>query len=387
LLFGLFFFPGEFRDTKWAACSSEVCEAFPPTTPSARWASPQIDVVASCKKPFLRRFGGGGAIPVGGTAPRRTRDCPALDASQFCARIARMPSTRSRLVYDFLQTSGPPSASASLEDQRRDLERQARLARMPSRVEVQDTAVGSMHAEWLRPRDANPDRALLYLHGGGYTTGSCNTHRALAARIAKAANVAALLIDYRLAPEHPFPAALLDAKNAYWSLVRQGIQADKIVVAGDSAGGGLAVALAVGLRDQAQALPGAVVCISPWLDLTLTGETLTSGARTDPLVSWETSVLHARRYVGQHLPGEPLISPLFAELLGLPPMLLQVGEHEVLRSDSERFAQSARQAGVQVTLEVWPGMWHVWHGWAGVVPESTRAIERIGAFIQERMGA
>ena len=298
-----------------------------------------------------------------------------------------MPSLRSRLVYDFLQLSGLPSNSTSVQEQRRDIERQARLARMPSRVDVTVTRIGTMHAEWLRPRDASKDRALLYLHGGGFSIGSCNTHRALAARIAAAAKVPALLIDYRLAPENPFPAALLDAKNAYGQLLRHGIQADKIVVAGDSAGGGLALALAVGLRDQAKPLPGSLVCISPWLDLTLSGETMASCAKTDPLISWETSVLNARRYVGQHHPSEPLISPLFADPLGLPPILIQVGQHEVLRSDSESFTRSARAAGVDIRLEVWPGMWHVWHAFAGVVPESGRAIARVGAFIRETLGA
>lgn len=298
-----------------------------------------------------------------------------------------MPSLRARLIYEFYQSFGSPfEATKPLEQQRAALERQGRHAKMPREVDVQQTSIGPMYAEWLRPDEAQADRAILYLHGGSYTMGSCNTHRALAARIAAAAHVPTLIINYQLAPENPFPAGLADTKNAYGWLLHQGIEADKIAVVGDSAGGGLALALAVGLRDQGLALPRAIVCISPWFDLTLSGETMTTCAEADPLLGWKTSVLHARRYVGPHDPREPLISPVFAEPRGLPPLLIQVGQHEVLRSDSERLAARARQAGVEVRLEVWPGMWHVWHAWAGWVPEAGRAIKRIGEFVRERIG-
>jgi len=298
-----------------------------------------------------------------------------------------MQSLRGRLAYEFLRLAGSPfDRSTPLEDQRAYLERQGRRVPVSREVKVQSTSIGPTHAEWLRPREARRDAALLYLHGGGYTMGSCNTHRALVARIAAAAGVSALLIDYRLAPEHPFPAALTDAKNAYGWLVHRGLEAGRIAVIGDSAGGGLAAALAVGLRDQGQPLPGALVCMSPWLDLTMSGETMKTCARADPLITWETSVLNARRYVGDHHPKEPLISPLFANPAGLPDMYIQVGQHEVLRSDSERFATSARQAGVNVRFEVWPGMWHVWHAWAPWVPEAGRAIRLIGGFVRERLG-
>jgi len=298
-----------------------------------------------------------------------------------------MESIRGRLVYEGLRLLGSPfDRSTPLEKQRAYLERQGRRVRVPREVKVQTTSIGPIHAEWLRPRGARPDAALLYLHGGGYTMGSCNTHRAMVGRIAAAANVNALLIDYRLAPENPFPAALTDAKNAYGWLLHQGLEAGSIAVGGDSAGGGLAVALAVGLRDQGQPVPAALICISPWLDLTASGESMKTRAHTDPLITWEASVLNARRYVADHHPKEPLISPLFADPAGLPGMYIQVGQHEVLRSDSDRFVRAARQAGVEVRFEIWPGMWHVWHAWAPFVPEASRAIRLIGDFVRERLG-
>ena len=298
-----------------------------------------------------------------------------------------MQSMRARLIYEIYRSFGSPfAASKPLERQRAAFEKQGRRAKMPAGVDMRSASIGPMHAEWLRPGDIEAGAAILYLHGGSYTMGSCTTHRALAARIAAAARVPALIIEYRLAPENPFPAALTDTKNAFGWLLHQGIDARRIAVAGDSAGGGLALALAVGLRDQGLALPRAIVCISPWLDLTLSGETMTTCAEADPLLNWNTSVLHARRYVGQQDPREPLLSPLFADLHGLPPLLIQVGQHEVLRSDSERLAARARQAGLEAKLEIWPGMWHVWHAWAGSVPEARRAIRRIGEFVREQLG-
>jgi monoterpene epsilon-lactone hydrolase len=299
-----------------------------------------------------------------------------------------MQSLRSRAIYQFYKRFGSPfDINTPLAQQRANLERQGKLAIMPSKVEIQPLSIGEMVAEWLRPFGTRDDRAILYLHGGGYTMGSCNTHRALVARIALAGQAPALLINYRLAPECPFPAALEDAIATYQWLLDQGVAANRLVFAGDSSGGGLAVAAAVALRDQRDQLPAGIVCISPWADLTLSGETISTCSKTDPLISRETSEYHASRYVGQQDPKSPLISPVFADLSEFPPMLIQVGEHEILRSDSSRLAENARQVRVDVTLEVWDSMWHVWHAFAGLVPESQRAIERIGAFIHERMNA
>ncbi len=157
------------------------------------------------------------------------------------------------------------------------------------------------------------------------------------------------------------------------------------MIAGDSSGGGLAVAVSVALRDEKVLLPVGIVCISPWADLTLSGESISICSQTDPLLNRETSLLHAGRYAGQHDPESPLISPVFADFRIFPPLPIQVGEYEILRSDSVRLSENARQAGVDAALEIWDGMWHVWHVFAGLVPESQRAIERIGSFIDKRM--
>ncbi len=297
-----------------------------------------------------------------------------------------MQSLRSRAIYKLLKRTGSPfDAGASLARQRSTLERQARFTIRPSRVDIQPISIGEMSAEWITPDEAENNRAVLYLHGGGYTMGSCNTHRSLATRIALASRAPVLLIDYRLAPEYPYPAALEDAKEAYRWLLTQGIESRKIVFAGDSAGGGLALAAAVAIRDENEDLPAGVVCISPWADLSMSGETVSTCEKTDPLISLETSLKHASRYTGGQDPASPLISPVFADLSGLPALLVQAGEHEILRSDSQRLSENARQVGVSVSLEIWEGMWHVWHMFAGLMPEAQRAIDRIGRFIQERL--
>ncbi|MHC4481536.1 MAG: alpha/beta hydrolase [Planctomycetota bacterium] len=297
-----------------------------------------------------------------------------------------MPSLRSRILYQLLRLSGSPfAADAPLEEQRAYVERQGRRVNMPTGVGVERMSIGDMYAEWLQPREARRDRALLYLHGGGYVMGSCETHRALAARIAVSGGAPALLINYRVAPEHPFPAALEDAQTAYGWLLASGIEPPRIALAGDSAGGGLALALALSLRDGAGPPPAGIACLSPWVDLTVSGESMTTGAKADPLITRQASVLNASRYAGQHDPAAPLISPLFADLRGLPPLLIQVGQHEVLLSDSERLAEQARQSGVDATLEVWSGMWHVWQAYAGFIPDAQRAIDKVGAFIRARL--
>jgi monoterpene epsilon-lactone hydrolase len=297
-------------------------------------------------------------------------------------------SIRSRAIYKFYKLFGSPfDTSSSLVQQRAMMERQGKLSLMPSEVDVEPVSIGEMYAEWVKPDKVGNDHAILYLHGGGYTMGSCNTHRSLASRIALASRAPVLLINYRLAPENPFPAALEDAKAAYRWLLDQKIDAMKIVIAGDSSGGGLAIATAIALRDEKEQLPTGIVCISPWADLTLSGETISTCAKTDPLISRETSLLHASRYVGQQNPKSPLISPVFADLSRLPPLLIQVGEYEILRSDSIRLSENARRVGVEVNLEIWEGMWHVWHAFAGLMPESQRAIEELGFFIRSQMNS
>lgn len=295
-----------------------------------------------------------------------------------------MPSIRSRIVYRMCKLFGSPfDARASLAKQRASMDRLGKFYVMPPKVDIQSVSIGDMYAEWIRPHGAGQDCVILYLHGGGYTMGSCNTHRSLASWISAVSQVPALLIDYRLAPENPYPAALDDTIKAFHYLLDQGIRPEKIVIGGDSAGGGLAVAGTLFLRDKKEKLPGGIICISPWADLTMSGETMTTCSKTDPFITRKTSILHASWYVGEYDPKLLLISPIFADLSGFPPIFIQVGEYEVLQSDAVRLSKTASQAGVDVTLEIWDGMWHVWHMLVGCMPESRRAIDKIGVFIRK----
>ena len=297
-----------------------------------------------------------------------------------------MPSLRGRVFYWLLKVQRPPfDPNKSVQQQRTSLEKQVKRVPMPRNVDVQPSAIGDLPAEWLRPIGVNDDRAVLYLHGGGYTMGSCNTHRALGARLAIASQTPVLMIDYRLAPEHPFPAALEDALAVYWLLSDPGMPSRSIALAGDSAGGGLAIATAIALCDQGDRLPTVIACMSPWADLAMKGESMVTRAKSDPLISCESSLLHAGLYVAQHDPSSPLISPVYADLHGLPPLLIQVGDYEVLLSDSVRLAERTRQAGVDTTLEVWDGMWHVFQAYAPFLPEAQLAIDRAGAFINQHL--
>jgi epsilon-lactone hydrolase len=245
---------------------------------------------------------------------------------------------------------------------------------------------GGVPAEWIAPPGAAEGRVLLYLHGGGYVVCSVNTHRDLMARLARAAGGRALGIDYRLAPEHPFPAAVEDATAAYRWLVSRGTDPARIAIAGDSAGGGLTLATLVALRDAGDPLPAAAACLSPWVDLEGVGASMTAKATVDPFVHKEMIQFMAQQYLGDRDPRTPLAAPLYADLRGLPPLLIQVGTAEVLLDDGTRIAERARAAGVEVSLDVWDDMIHVWQLFAPILPEGQQAIERIGAFIRARTG-
>jgi monoterpene epsilon-lactone hydrolase len=297
-----------------------------------------------------------------------------------------MPSVRSRLFYRFAKyQNSRADKNASLQQQRERLESLAKYQPMPPHVDVQQTKAGNVLVEWLRPTGIGNSQALLFFHGGGYTMGSCNTNRAIASRVAIASATPALIFEYRLAPEYPFPAALEDALAAHRWLISYGIAPQKIAFVGGSAGGGLAIATALSLRGNGDPLPAAIVCISPWVDLELTGESIATRAGVDPLINREFLQSQAARYIGNHDPRSPLISPIYADLHGLPPMLIQVGDYETLLSDSVRLADQARNANVDVTLDTWEGMWHFWHLSARLIPEGKQAIDRIGAFIRKHI--
>jgi monoterpene epsilon-lactone hydrolase len=272
-----------------------------------------------------------------------------------------------------------------LDVERREWEAAAAQAKLPADITIVAVDAAGIAAEWVSSPSATPQAVLYYLHGGGFTAGSCVTHRELAARLCLAGGVRVLLIDYRLAPEQPFPAALEDAAAAYQWLLAQGIPPQQIVIGGDSAGGGLALATMVWLREQAVELPAAGVLLSPWTDLALAGPSMQTRAELDPLCSQASLQRAAHWYLAGADPTDPFVSPVYAQLYGLPPLLIQVGDHEVLLSDSTRVAEQARAQGVEVILEVYDELWHVFQGWAAALPEGQQAIERIGAFIRRQL--
>ena len=252
-----------------------------------------------------------------------------------------------------------------------------------SGASVDPVSAGGVPAEWVSAPGAEADRAVLYLHGGGYVVGSPASHRELAGRLSAAAGARVLVIDYRLAPEHPFPAAVDDATAAYRWLFEQGVDPSRTAVCGDSAGGGLAVAALVALRDAGDPMPAAGVCLSPWVDLEGLGESMTARAKLDLMVGREGLLESAAMYLAGADARTPLAAPLYADLQGLPPLLIQVGTSETLYDDSIRLEGRARAAGVDVTLQTWEEMVHVWHLFAPLLPEGQQAIEAIGEFLKE----
>jgi acetyl esterase/lipase len=241
-------------------------------------------------------------------------------------------------------------------------------------------------AEWAAAPDSGSTRVVLYFHGGGYTIGSIASYRSFTGRLARAARARVLSVGYRLAPEHPFPAAVNDSVCSYRWLLDQGIPPSRIAVVGDSAGGGLALSMAVAIRDAGGPMPATIVAIGPSTDLAKEGASVRERAHLDPIVNYESSMAHARRYVGaQGDLKHPLASPLYAELHGLPPLLIMVGTHEALFDDSTRFAAKAQAAGVEVQLDVWQEMIHVWPIFADILPEGRQAIAKMGDYIRGRI--
>ena len=296
-----------------------------------------------------------------------------------------MPSLKSRFFYYAVKRQLRKFAvrGGSLEQVRaaRDKSSQ-RMFPAPQGVQVQAAQLGDCPGEWLRPAGARADSVILYLHGGAYITGSCHTHRGLAGHVAKAAGLNCFLLDYRLAPEHPFPAAVDDAHAAYLALHRED-PARTIVLAGDSAGGGLAIALALRLRDTGHAAPGAMALLSPWTDLTLSLPTHRSKAAVDPFFpDTSTLTMAAQLYAGTKDLAQPLASPHFAALHGLPRTLIHVGEHEALLGDAQALAANMQAAGSTVQLQEFEGMWHVWQIFAGRFAEADASVKALGAFLR-----
>ncbi len=290
--------------------------------------------------------------------------------------IAQLTAVRAMLADRPLIAPG-----LSIADMRKALDGLGDLApRLPD-VEALPIDVGGVSAEWLVPHAHDVDRVVLYLHGGGYVLGSVQSHRVMLERLALAVRCRVLALNYRLAPETPFPAPIDDAVAAYRWLLAQGISAKHIAIAGDSAGGGLALATLLALRDAGGPLPGCAVVISPWTDMEGLGASMQTRAAVDPMVQKPAIDDLARAYLQGADPKSPLASPLHGEFTGLPPLLIQVGDAETLLDDTTRIAPKLKAAGVDVTVEIWPDMIHVWHFFAPMLDEGQAAIEGIGSFV------
>jgi len=256
--------------------------------------------------------------------------------------------------------------------------------RLPAGLRVEPFTLAGMHAEWLIPAGADKEKVILYMIGGGYVSGSCNDHRTLVAKVAQGTGIAVLMFDHRLAPEHPYPAALDDALTAYRWLLDGGTSPENILIMGESAGGGLCLTTLLAIRDQGLPLPVAGVALSPWTDLKLTGESYRT--KTNVCISPEgMNVVCSKYYVGDHDPTEPWISPLYGDLHGLPPLYINVGDYETMRDDSTRFAAKAKAAGVDTTLVVGEKMVHCYPLMAPLFPEATQALNEICAFIRSQL--
>ncbi|WP_417621174.1 alpha/beta hydrolase [Parasphingorhabdus sp.] len=259
------------------------------------------------------------------------------------------------------------------------------VERMPSPedIAIEDVDDAGVRGTWYRPRYKKTNRVILHFHGGGFAMGSSRSVRPLSANIVRASSVASFALDYRLAPEHPCPAQIHDAAEAYAWLLSQNYRPEDVVFAGDSAGGGLVVSALVEVRERGLPMPAGAVCISPWTDMTLTAQSLVENDRYDPqFANWFIASM-AERYLGDMPASDPQASPVFADLTGLPPLLIQVGAVEALLDDSLKLAEAAEGAGVDVTLECWDQMIHVWHQYAPRLTGAVVALDRIAEWLDQ----
>lgn len=297
----------------------------------------------------------------------------------------KMPSFRSKFCRILTKYLVAPkfNPNKTIDEARRGMESLTKLASLPSKTKVKKITFNSISAEWICANEAHDDRVILYLHGGGYNICSPNTHRELAAHISMASGAKVLLPDYRLAPEQPFPSALEDATSAYRWLLDTGLTSENIAIAGDSAGGGLSIATSISLRDAGEPSPASIACISPWTDLEMSGNSINTHAEIDPMLNLQSMKIMASNYIGEGDPRSPLISPIYADLKGISPLLIHVGSDEMLLDDSKRIAEKAKSAGVDVTLKIYDQMWHAFHLNARLMPEAKNAIEALGSFIRK----
>ncbi len=294
-----------------------------------------------------------------------------------------MASLQAKIVKALLRVKPYRWAKGSVEDQRARQEALIRRMQVNQDIQFQPVHLNGFMAEWALTPDPKP-LAVLYLHGGAYALGSLNVHRGFLARFAAATGAQVLAINYRLAPEHPFPAALEDALSAYQWLLIQGFDPARVVIAGDSAGGGLTLATIAALRDAAEPLPACAVCISPWVDLTFSSRSIHTKASADPLLHADVLAPYVQYYAGGCEKSHPLISPLFADFEGFPPLLIHVGTEEILLDEVRQLVHNAQAAGVDVSLKLWQGLFHVFQ-MVPFLPESKQSLTQISAFINHHV--
>lgn len=299
-----------------------------------------------------------------------------------------MPGLRAFLLKRILKTLKSRSQFSNIIQTRVRFEKTMLLFKSHfAGLSYQPFEIENIKCEWIIPDNSPSNKVLLFFHGGGYAVGSINTHRALVSDIAKQAGIKALLFDYRLAPEYPYPAAIEDCVMVYKWLLQQGYPPAQIAFAGDSAGGGLCIGTVLYLRDNHIALPKCIIGMSPWLDLSLSGETLLSKKDDDLVLVFEGFPIWSKTYLADADPKSPYASPIFHSLHGLPPTYIQVGGDEMLLSDSQRFANKAQQEGVNIRLEIFPGMFHVFQGYWRVLSVAKQANKKVGEFLRFQLNS
>ena len=302
--------------------------------------------------------------------------------------MSSLSSRFARLIVKYVMAAPYKRAGTSIPEWRKLVQPYIKLQKLPAGTEIQPVEALSrdLAAEWVCAPAAQTDRAILYLHGGAFIMGSPATHRELAARLSAAARARVLVLDYRLAPEHPFPAAMQDAMSAYQWLLDQGYADEQITIGGDSAGGGLTLQTLIALRDKGRTLPAAAFFLSPVTDwVHFDGESFSTRAKSDPWITLDMCKFTAAHYVGSSDPATPLLYPTDMNLAGLPPLCIHVGDDEVLLSDSVRLAERARACHVQVELVVWPRLWHVFQTMASLVTEAHQSLAAIGRFVSNQL--
>jgi len=287
-------------------------------------------------------------------------------------------------VIELVKAQALGSEELSLAERRAAMDSMSTAFGEPQGVKRDFSELAGRPVQIFKPDGKDPEQVLLYFHGGGYVMGSPSSHANLTARLAISSGATVVSFDYRLAPEHPFPAAVEDGLAAYQALLDAGVSPSRFAVGGDSAGGGLTFAVLQKARDEGLPMPAAAIGLSPWMDLTGASQTYKTHAEADPMIEPAAIIANGQEYLGRAAATDPLASPLFGDFAGLPPLFIQVGDAEILLDDSRELEKKARAAGVDCKLEVWDRMIHVWQFFFPMLPEGEEAIDRLGAFLKMR---